>query len=98
MKLQWEIWTFDFPWGSHPAVIITPSEDEFINVLACQSQQARRLPKSYETILDTADGLNWPTLCRLTPFWTVKPSDLFNQRGKVTTERRREVGNKIIRL
>ena len=84
---QFEIWTFEFPFGSHPAVIVTPNAlmgDQFINVLACQTQQARRSPKSYEIILDQADGLNWPTLCRVAPFWAAKPSELSNRRGSVT--------------
>ncbi len=35
-----------------------------VNVLICSSQRASRNPKAIEVILDTADGLDWPTLCK----------------------------------
>ena|SRR2546425_10754974 len=98
---QWEIWTWDFPWGSHPAVIVTPDAllaQPYINVIAASSRRASRLPRLHEIILDEADGLEWPTLCRLAPFWAVEPTRLKQRRGELSSERRREAGNKMIRL
>lgn len=66
---QWEIFTFDFdPEGAHPVVVISSNArvrlKDRVNVLICSSQRANRPPKATEVVLDTADGLDWPTLCK----------------------------------
>ncbi len=91
----WDIWTLQPPgWPDpHPAVIVS-SPDRVVNkpevnVLMCTSQRANRAPKPHETILDEADGLDWPTLCKCDLLHAVTKSDLKQRRGRVTEERRR---------
>ena len=99
---QWEIWTWDFPGarGAHPAVIISSparvANTNEVNVLLCSTQRAARNPKTYEVLLDAADGLNWETLCRCDLLFLAEKSDLRNQRGLVTRERRRQMVTRII--
>ncbi len=98
---QWDIYTWRFPHGEHPAVIISPPDRlraDTVNVLACSSHRANRPPEIHETILDDADGLDWPTLCRLDVFWLAAKSELIQRRGTVSAERRRQIGQRIIRL
>jgi len=66
----WEIWSYQ-PAGwpdAHPAVIVSsPSRvanKPELNVLMCSSQRTTREPTPVEVILDKAEGLNWPTLCK----------------------------------
>jgi mRNA-degrading endonuclease toxin of MazEF toxin-antitoxin module len=42
----------------------------------------------YEVVLDTEDGLNWPTLCKCDLIHMVAKDALKNRRGTVTAERR----------
>jgi hypothetical protein len=62
-----------------------------LNILMCSSQRATRAPNENEVILDTEDGLNWPTLCKCDLIHMVHRDLLTNQRGKVTAERRRQI-------
>ena len=98
---QWEIVTTDV-WGSdHPAVILTPDamiHKEFVNVLACTSKSPTRPAAPHEIILDESDGLDRPTLCKLAPVLAVKLDQIRQHRGSVTAERRRQIGQKLIRL
>ena len=71
---------------------------EFVNVLACQSKRAMRAPKITESILDQADGLDWPTLCRCDLIWVAPKAELIQRRGRVSLERQRELGARVIRL
>ena len=49
-----------------------------------------------EVLLDTADGMNWPTLCKCDCIYAVEKSELKNHRGQVTIERRRAIVRTII--
>jgi mRNA-degrading endonuclease toxin of MazEF toxin-antitoxin module len=93
---QWEIWTFDFDQaGPHPAIIISHPDRvaraPLVNVLICSSQRAQRQPHVNEVLLDQADGLNWPTLCRCDLNYLVDKAGLYQQRGIVSSERRRAI-------
>ncbi len=93
---QWEIWTFDFPdAGPHPAVIISHPDRvanaPLVNVLVCTSQRATRTPKKNEVLLDSSDGLDWPTLCRCDLTYLVRKEQLKQQRGTVSIERQRQI-------
>jgi hypothetical protein len=57
----------------------------------CSSQRATREPQPHEVILDQADGLDWPTLCRCDLLLDVHKSELVQRRGHVTDERRRQI-------
>jgi mRNA-degrading endonuclease toxin of MazEF toxin-antitoxin module len=93
----WEIYSYQPPeWASpHPCVIISHSDrvanKPEINILMCSSQRAQRQPKPNEIILDQADGLNWPTLCKCDLIHAVEKSDLTQRRGAVTSERKRQI-------
>jgi mRNA-degrading endonuclease toxin of MazEF toxin-antitoxin module len=99
---QWDICEWEFPHGKHPAVVLTPPPwderwDE-LNVLACASQRAQRKPEAHEVLLDTADGLDWETLCRCHRIFTAPRSELIRSCGRVSPERRRIIGRTLIRV
>jgi mRNA-degrading endonuclease toxin of MazEF toxin-antitoxin module len=99
MKKQFDVWRFNFPGkGEHPVVII--SHDDFcagavINVLYCTSQRQNRRPKPYEILLNGADGMDWETLCDCGIFYSIPSAGLFNKRGRVSLERRRQIRGNI---
>lgn len=98
---QWDIFTYNFPdAGSHPAVIVSHPErvasKNMVNVLVCSSQRASRPPKPHEIMLDTADGLDWETLCRCDLLYSVEKSGLTTQRGAITPARQKQIVQKII--
>src|SRR5216684_4501593 len=99
----WEIWSYHPPgWKEpHPAVIVSSSgrvaNKPDINVLLCSSKQAAREPTPVETILDKADGLDWPTLCKCDLLHNVPKDALKNRRGSVGVERRRQIIATMIR-
>jgi hypothetical protein len=99
----WEIWSYQ-PAGwptAHPAVIVSHparvASKPDVTVVMCASQQATRLPEPHEVILDAADGLSWPTLCKCDLLYAVKKSTLTHFRGVVTAERKKQIIATIIR-
>jgi mRNA-degrading endonuclease toxin of MazEF toxin-antitoxin module len=99
---QWDIYTWEFEHGNHPAVILTPApwsdKWESLNVLDCSSQRASRPPEAHEVLLDREDGLDWATLCRCHRIFMAPRSELKHHRGRVTLERRRAIGRTLIRV
>jgi mRNA-degrading endonuclease toxin of MazEF toxin-antitoxin module len=101
---QWEVWEWEFPHGAHPAVIVSPEarcvneQIETVNVLGCSSKRATRQAEAHETLLDREDGLDWETLCRCDVLYLAKKTELKRRRGALTYERRRQIGQRIIRL
>ena len=97
---QWDIVTWEFPEGTHPAVIVSHprriADKQTVNVLLCSSQRARRLAEINEIILDEADGLDWPTLCKCDLLYNVPKEELKRPRGSVTPIRRRQIVERII--
>ena len=99
----WEIWSYQ-PKGwphPHPAVIVSApgrvaNKPEF-NVIMCSSLEATRQALPQEVVLDQADGLSWPTLCKCDLFHLVEPKNLTQRRGVVTPERRRQIISTMIR-
>jgi mRNA-degrading endonuclease toxin of MazEF toxin-antitoxin module len=93
---QWDIFT----WEDHPAVIVSHPDrvtrKEIVNVLSCTSQRAARPPKAHEVLLDRADGLDWETLCRCDVLYSVEKSVLGLRRGRVTSERQRQIISRVI--
>ncbi len=99
----WEIWSYQ-PAGypeAHPAIIVSHPDrvanKPLINVLMCSSKATQREPLPHEVILDTSDGLSWPTLCRCDLLHLVEKSVLKNRRGEVTPERRRQIITTLMR-
>ena len=97
---QWDIYTWEFPEGAHPAVIVSHpariSAKPVVNVLLCSSQRARRSAEVNEVILDETDGLDWPTLCKCDLLYDVSKEELKQRRGSVIPIRRRQIVARII--
>src|SRR6185369_4385638 len=76
----------------HPAVIISNparvANKPEVEVVMCSSQPARRAARPGEMILDAADGLDWPTICKCDLIHAVKKTDLKIRRGEVARTRR----------
>ena len=96
---QWDIFTWEFPGGSHPAVIVSHpmrvTNKDSVNVLYCTSQRAGRPPKEHEVLLDAADGLSWETLVRCDVLYLASKSELRQYRGTVIPERRRLIARRV---
>ena len=97
----WQIWTWAFAFGEHPAVIVSNAErvrlkDEVV-ILSCSSHKAARAPKLFEVVLDESDGMDWATLCRCDLLYTVPKEQLVSRRGEVSQERRRAIAERVIR-
>ena len=93
----WEIWSYQ-PAGwpePHPAVIVSHPQrvaaKPEVNVVMCSSQEASRPPRPNEVLLDQADGLDWPTLCKCDLLLDVARSELKHHRGHVTAPRRKQI-------
>ena len=84
MKEQFDVWRYNFPVkGEHPVVIISPpsraSHAKFVNVLFCTSQRQSRQPHPFEVMLDSADGMDWETLCDCSILWAIESDKLFGK-------------------
>jgi hypothetical protein len=103
----WEIWTHDFfAEGAHPCVIFSnpgrlahPDFDR-VNVLLCRTLRGplQREARVTEIILDSADGLDWETLCRVDALHFVAKAGLRERRGLVCKERRRLICQRMFQL
>jgi len=98
----WDIFDCAFPWGSHPAVIISNQarvqRKQQVVVLPCSTMrpQSYREAEGLEILLDEADGLDWKTLCKCDVPLTVPKSSLNRRRGSVTPPRRTQIARKVI--
>ena len=97
---QFDILSFDFPKkGAHPCVLISHPDRcaraEVVNVLYCTSQKQSRHPYPFEVLLNGADGFDWETFVDCSLLWSVEKAKLFQPRGRVTLERRREIRGKV---
>jgi len=97
---QWDIYTYEFPFGKHPAVIVShplrAAHKPVVNILKCASQRATREAGPTEIILDEADGLDGPTLCACDLLYAVEKEKLKDRRGTVTPARRRNIVSRAI--
>jgi len=97
-----EIWMWQPPgWPeAHPAVIVShPSRatrKDFVEVIICSTQRAGRKPQAHEVLLDEADGLDWPTLCKCDLIYAVPRMVLIMQKGNVTEVRRGQLVRTLI--
>ena len=89
-----EIWSWQAPgWKEpHPCVIVSHPDragrKDPVEVVLCSSQRASRKPEGHEVILDQADGLDWPTLCKCDLIYAVPKEQLSQRRGTVSANRR----------
>jgi mRNA-degrading endonuclease toxin of MazEF toxin-antitoxin module len=101
MKDQFEVWRFNFAekGGEHPVVLISHPDvcarSKVVNVLFCTSQRQNRQPRPNEVLLNGSDGMDWETLCDCSCLYVVESAKLFNKRGRVSLERRRQIRGKI---
>ena len=100
MKDQFQVWRFVFPKkGEHPVVLISHPDrcarGEVVNVLYCTSQRQSRSPKPFEVMLNGADGMDWETFCDCSLMFSVPSAALFGKRGRVSTERRNAIREKL---
>jgi len=79
---------------SHPDRVANKAE---VSVLACSSKAATRSPRPNEVVLDEADGLDWPTLCKCDLIYAVPKAELQQRRGRVSDARRRQIIATLIR-
>lgn len=98
----WEIWTWKFPdAGEHPAVILGTEERVRLKprvcVILCSTQRATRKAELHEVILDTADGLDWETLCKCDVVYSAPKNELIKHQGTVSPLRRRAIAERVIR-
>jgi hypothetical protein len=84
----------------HPCVIVSNPDradrKNPVEVLMCSTQRAKRQPEAHELLLDAADGLDWPTLCKCDVIYAVPRTELKHQRGEVSPARRPQLVRQII--
>lgn len=89
-----DIWHWQPPhWPEpHPVVVVShPSRaanKTLVELLACTSKRAGRQPEPHEVLLDEADGMDWPTLCRCDLIYAAGRDELKNFKGRVSEARR----------
>jgi mRNA-degrading endonuclease toxin of MazEF toxin-antitoxin module len=95
---QWDIYTFEFPEGTHPAVILSPDEQCMepnlpnLNILFAYSLRPTNRPrKRHEVLLDEEDGLDWKTVVRCNKIHLAEKTKLTQLRGHVSPVRQREI-------
>ena len=75
----------------HPVVVVShPDRANLkprVEVILCTTQRARRKAEPHEIILDEADGLDWPTLCKCDLIYAAARSELTQHKGRVTDAR-----------
>jgi mRNA-degrading endonuclease toxin of MazEF toxin-antitoxin module len=80
---------------AHPCVIIShPDRADRktpVEVLMCSTKRATRPAEPHEIVLDQADGLDWPTLCKCDLIHAVSRTELKSKRGAVSLLRRRQL-------
>lgn len=84
----------------HPCVIVSHPDragrKDPVEIVMCSTKRAGRRPEIHEIILDEADGMDWPTLCKCDLIYAVPRGQLKQQRGSVSTVRRNLLVRKII--
>jgi mRNA-degrading endonuclease toxin of MazEF toxin-antitoxin module len=102
---QWDIFSYAFREGDHPAVVLSADEIaenpdiEDVNVLfAATCRPIARPPKRHEVMLDERDGLDWKTAVRCHQLVLLRKADLRNHRGVISKTRRREIARKIVEV
>jgi hypothetical protein len=85
---------------AHPAVIVShpdrAARKEWVEVVLCASKQATRSAEPHEVVLDQADGLDWPTLCKCDLIYAVPRTEAKRLRGQVTRVRRSQLVRTIL--
>ncbi|HEY6170097.1 MAG TPA: hypothetical protein VI454_18815 [Verrucomicrobiae bacterium] len=94
----WEVWT----WGEHPCLVISNQQrvDQKAHVVVLKGQSLYSgdpSPTRLEAVLDTADGMDRPTVFACDLLYTTRKSDLTQKRGEVRSYHRRgDISRKIV--
>ncbi len=104
---QWDVvWARINPGDSdeHPAVVISREEvctddrKPLVNVLYGSTKRPADRKAETEILLNGADGLERPTLFSCAHLYTVHRNKISRRMGRVTPERRRQIGRAIVAL
>lgn len=105
MKIeQWDIVRFRITASdrdSHPGVVVSAPEwcaDDRklrLNVLACSKRQPAEGARTHQVILNSADGLDFASVCGCEFFHVVLRDRVTDKIGRVSPARRRAIGRKI---
>ncbi len=104
---QWDIvWIKIRPGDTdrHPAVVISGQEwcaSEYttkLNVLACSKQVPAEGPKPHQVLLNGGDGLSFRSTVDCRFFHVVEKVSVNDVAGRVSVERRRAIGRKILEV
>jgi len=72
----------------HPSIIVSHPDradrKSPVEVIVCSTQRATRKAEPHEIILDKADGLDWPTLCKCDLIYAAPRDDLKHRKGRVS--------------
>jgi mRNA-degrading endonuclease toxin of MazEF toxin-antitoxin module len=75
----------------HPAVVVSHPDradrKKEVEVILCSTQRTQRQAQANEIVLDEADGLDWPTLCKCDLIYAVARTALTMHKGHVTDNR-----------
>lgn len=84
----------------HPCVIVShPDRAEGgdpVELVRCSTQRTKRGPRPHEVLLDEADGLDWPTLCKCDLIFAAPRSELKRYKGTVCETRQGPLLRQII--
>ncbi len=84
----------------HPCVVIShrarAENKDPVEVVMCSTKRANRAAEPNEVVLDEADAMDWPTICKCDLIHTVPKSELKRWRGTVSVSRRQALVRSII--
>jgi PemK-like, MazF-like toxin of type II toxin-antitoxin system len=86
----------------HPAVVAShpdrAAHKVMVEVVLCSTKRAAREAEGHEIILDEADGLDWPTICKCDLIYAVEQKELKKkgQKGHVTALRQSHLVRTIL--
>ena len=76
---------------AHPVVVVSHPDradrKKDVEVVACSTQRTNRRAEPHEILLDEADGLDWPTLCKCDLIYAAAREELTQQKGRLTDAR-----------
>jgi hypothetical protein len=83
------------PWLSRATNSAPDDRRLFLNVLYGSTRRPAASPAPYEVTLNGADGLEGPTIFSCAHLYSVDRRKITATLGRVTPERRRQIGRKI---
>ncbi|MGH7940234.1 MAG: type II toxin-antitoxin system PemK/MazF family toxin [Limisphaerales bacterium] len=84
----------------HPCMVVSnpvrADRRDPVEVIMCSTRRAGRPADVTEFVLDEADGLDWPTLCKCDLIYAVPRHELRNRKGNVSEARQSALVRKIV--